>query len=254
MSKFLLRRLANYLVLVAVATSLAYLLAASTLDPCANFEWRSPPPPEAVVDRRLDELNLNDKTKLTERYRWGEPAKLDRIVVRALEVDAAINAFANGEVDYADVGPDPSVYKRARGVQGGAVHEAAGPDFRHFTINGSSPNLSDVNVRKAVGLAINREALTRADLTGQNWPAQVMDNHFFVNTQEGYQDNAGELGKYDPDKAKELLDQAGWKMNGAYRAKGGKTRPQIVATKANLANAGAFGFQTPVYADIGYKK
>jgi len=69
--KFLLRRLANSLVLVGIAASLAYLLAASSLDPRANFEGRNPPPPKAVVDRRLDQLNLNDQTPLLQRYaRW----------------------------------------------------------------------------------------------------------------------------------------------------------------------------------------
>jgi peptide/nickel transport system permease protein len=71
MLKFLLRRLANSLVLVAIATSLAYILAAATLHPRANFEGRNPPPPPAVVDKQLDELNLNDKTPILRRYtRW----------------------------------------------------------------------------------------------------------------------------------------------------------------------------------------
>ena len=71
MAKFLLRRLANSIVLVGLAASLAYVLAASSLHPRANFEGRNPAPPEAVVDRRLDQLNLNDKTPVTERYvRW----------------------------------------------------------------------------------------------------------------------------------------------------------------------------------------
>ncbi|RJL34427.1 ABC transporter permease [Bailinhaonella thermotolerans] len=68
MLKFLLRRLANYVLLVVIATSLAYLLAASTLDPRANYEGRSPRPPEAVVDARLSELNLNDKVPLIQRF------------------------------------------------------------------------------------------------------------------------------------------------------------------------------------------
>src|SRR3954466_15643072 len=68
MAKFLLRRLANYLILIAVATSGAFILAGVALHPRANFEGRNPPPPEAVVDKRLDQLNLNDKTPVLERY------------------------------------------------------------------------------------------------------------------------------------------------------------------------------------------
>src|SRR4051812_39977790 len=69
MAKFLLRRLANYVILVAVATSGAFILASLSLKPRANFEGRNPPPPEAVVDQRLTELNLNDKTPVLERYK-----------------------------------------------------------------------------------------------------------------------------------------------------------------------------------------
>jgi peptide/nickel transport system permease protein len=69
MAKFLLRRLANYVILIAVATSAAYGLACISLKPRANFEARNPPPPVKVVDERLTELNLNDKTPILTRYK-----------------------------------------------------------------------------------------------------------------------------------------------------------------------------------------
>jgi peptide/nickel transport system permease protein len=71
MVKFLLRRLVNYVVLVVLATSLAYVLAASTLNTRANYEGRNPPPPAAVVNATLDDLNANNETPVVERYgRW----------------------------------------------------------------------------------------------------------------------------------------------------------------------------------------
>src|SRR3954451_25460723 len=69
MAKFLLRRTANYVILVAVATSGAFILASISLHPRANFEGRNPPPPERVVDARLTELNMNDKTPVLTRYK-----------------------------------------------------------------------------------------------------------------------------------------------------------------------------------------
>src|SRR3954452_4786403 len=69
MAKFLLRRTANYVILVTVATSGAFILASISLHPRANFEGRNPPPPDAVVDARLTELNLKDKTPVLERYK-----------------------------------------------------------------------------------------------------------------------------------------------------------------------------------------
>ncbi|KAB8189411.1 ABC transporter permease subunit [Nonomuraea phyllanthi] len=68
MAGFLARRLLNYAVLVVVAASLAYLLAATALDPRSNYADRTPKPPPAVVDAQLSALNLNDKTPLMQRY------------------------------------------------------------------------------------------------------------------------------------------------------------------------------------------
>jgi glutathione transport system permease protein len=69
--KFLFRRLVYLVVLVVIATSATYLLAAVALNPRSNFEGRNPPPLPEVVDARLDELNLNDKTPILERFgRW----------------------------------------------------------------------------------------------------------------------------------------------------------------------------------------
>ncbi|TMR09424.1 ABC transporter family substrate-binding protein [Nonomuraea turkmeniaca] len=154
---------------------------------------------------------------------WGERAKLDKIVYRASEQDSLIGAFSNGELDIIDVGPSAPDYARARATAGAQVRQAAGPDFRHFTFNGSSELLRDRNVRQAIQLGVNRQAIAQSDLQGLDWPIALLNNHFFMNTQEGYQDNAGALGVYNPGRARQLLDAAGWKLNGAVRQKNGKT-------------------------------
>ncbi|GAA1007041.1 peptide ABC transporter permease [Acrocarpospora pleiomorpha] len=68
MAGFLARRLIGYVVLVAVATSMAYLLAAAALNPRANYAERMPRPPETAVDAQLAAYNLNDKEPLATRY------------------------------------------------------------------------------------------------------------------------------------------------------------------------------------------
>jgi peptide/nickel transport system permease protein len=68
MARFLLRRFAYLVVLVAIATSVAYLLAATQLNPRSRYEGRNPPPPPAVVDAALDAVNMNDKTPLADRF------------------------------------------------------------------------------------------------------------------------------------------------------------------------------------------
>ncbi|GHE41405.1 hypothetical protein GCM10017673_49610 [Streptosporangium violaceochromogenes] len=153
---------------------------------------------------------------------WGERAKLDQIIFRALESDALVGAFSNGELDTFDVGPSAPDYARAKSSRGAIIRQAAGPDFRHLTMNGESELLSDVNVRRAVAMGINRQAIAQSDLQGLDWPIVLLNNHFFMNTQDGYQDNAGETGAYNPDEARRLLDAAGWRLSGQTRMKNGR--------------------------------
>jgi peptide/nickel transport system permease protein len=68
MLKFLLRRFANYLVLVGLAASLGYFLAANSLNPRANYEQRNPRPSQASIEAKLNELNLNNHTPLVKRF------------------------------------------------------------------------------------------------------------------------------------------------------------------------------------------
>ncbi|MEO6703133.1 MAG: ABC transporter permease [Jatrophihabitantaceae bacterium] len=68
MLKFIARRFVNYLVLVFIATSLAYILGALTLDPRARYEGRVPPIPPAVIHATLQERNADPATPVLVRY------------------------------------------------------------------------------------------------------------------------------------------------------------------------------------------
>jgi len=71
MLKFIARRFVNYLVLVFVATSLAYILGSLTLDPRARYEGRNPPVSEASIHATLQARNADPSTPVLVRYeRW----------------------------------------------------------------------------------------------------------------------------------------------------------------------------------------
>lgn len=173
---------------------------------------------------RFDNVNQTTKTFTLVRNEkwWGEPAKLDRIVFRALETVAEIDALSNGEIDFMDIGPDASMYKRAKGLQGFEIRVAGGPNFRHLTINGTSPNLQDVRVRRALAKAIDRNAIARALLGPLGVAAESLGNHIFMANQAGYRDNSGDTGRYEPERSKQLLDEAGWRLDGTVRKKDGR--------------------------------
>jgi peptide/nickel transport system permease protein len=68
LGRFLLKRLANYLVLTVVATTIGYAVASLALNPRSRYEGRNPPVPESSVDAQLSAVGINDKDPLLDRY------------------------------------------------------------------------------------------------------------------------------------------------------------------------------------------
>lgn len=68
MFKYILKRLANYIVMLFVATSFTYFLASAFMDPRSNYMSRHPHPPIASINRSLDNANINDQTPIFVRY------------------------------------------------------------------------------------------------------------------------------------------------------------------------------------------
>lgn len=197
--------------------------AATNRDPkLFNEGWRQPLTTAGPF--KLEGINQTAKTITLVRNEkwWGDPAKLERIVFRAIDVAAQIDALANGEIDFIDVGPNASTYSRARAIPGVEIRTAGGPNFRHLTINGTSPHLQDIRVRTALAKAIDRTAIARALLGPLGVRPDSLGNHIFMANQAGYQDNSGDVGRYDPEAARRLLDEAGWRVEGGVRRKDGK--------------------------------
>ncbi|WP_188189926.1 ABC transporter family substrate-binding protein [Nonomuraea sp. SYSU D8015] len=172
--------------------------------------------------------SINEGTKTLTLVRddkwWGKKAKLDKIIFRTIESPAAeVNAFANGELDAANIqAGNPADLKRAKEVPDADIRKSLSPNWRHITVNNQSEFLKDKSVRQAVAYGINREAITASDLKDMDWPIQTLGNHVFMNNHKSYVDNSGDIGKYNPEKAKQLLDAAGWKQEGEFRKKDGK--------------------------------
>ncbi|MGH8906886.1 MAG: ABC transporter family substrate-binding protein [Egibacteraceae bacterium] len=172
---------------------------------------------------RFDSLNRTAQTITLVRNEqwWGQPAKLDRIIYRAIDGDAQVDALANGEIDFADVGPNVSKLRLAQTLPGVDLRAAGSPNFRAITFNGQSQMLDDVTVRQAIAMCINRETIARALLGPLGVPAVPLGNHFFMNNQFGYQDNS-DVVPYDAQVAGTMLDEVGWTRQGEIRRKDGK--------------------------------
>jgi peptide/nickel transport system substrate-binding protein len=153
---------------------------------------------------------------------WGVKPLLDKIVFRALDSAAFTDAYLNNEIDEAP-GRQPDDYKRLVGAAGTKIRTGGRWDLSVLTLGSKGP-LADVKVRQAIGAAVDRDAIARAQSSGLPFSVHTVGNHFFMPSQDGYQDNSGEYGKLDLARAKSLLDEAGWAAaaDGKSRSKDGQ--------------------------------
>ena len=68
---YLIRRIFNYIILTAVATCVAYVLASVALSPAREYLIRNPPAPQSTIDSILNRLGVNPDVPLIERtFTW----------------------------------------------------------------------------------------------------------------------------------------------------------------------------------------
>ncbi|MBC2875182.1 MULTISPECIES: ABC transporter family substrate-binding protein [Streptomyces] len=159
---------------------------------------------------------------------WGDRAKLDRLVLRAVPRGERADALANGGVDLADITPaaaeridranapakkadDANKPEAAAGLHDLVVHRALEPVWTQLALNGTSGALADERVRRAVVRAVDRKELARYVLGTLGLPADPLGSHVLVAGQPGYEDNSDAVGPADPGAARDLLADAGWK-------------------------------------------
>ncbi|GLK99310.1 ABC transporter family substrate-binding protein [Dactylosporangium matsuzakiense] len=159
-------------------------------------------------------IGTADKTSQTitvvpnERY-WGTRPILDSIVYRALDSTAITEAYLNNEIDQAP-GRQAEAYQRLAGAPDTVIRTGGRWDETQLTIGHNGP-LSDERVRQAIQNAVDRRAVAAAQSSGLPFKVNTLGSHFFMPSQDGYRDNSGDYGRFDLDRAKRLLDEAGWK-------------------------------------------
>lgn len=156
-------------------------------------------------------------------YKWGpsiykDPTpKVDKIVWKIVpEESTRLTALQSGQADLSRYLPQWSIkdLKADKRLFVSKADPFYWTFFLGFKID--KPMLTDVNVRRALNLAINRKALTEAITFGEAVPATSM---LATSTPAGSND----AYRYDPAAANKLLDEAGWKMGkDGYRYKDGQ--------------------------------
>jgi len=144
-----------------------------------------------------------------ERY-WGKRPKLDKLVYRIITNEvAALQALQSHDIDF--MRPDPEQFANRSGDKEFTdkfyclKYWTPGDGYRYIGWNQTSPFFKDRRVRLAMTHIINREVIISNLLKGLG---HSITGPFYVFGPQN--DPSIEPWPYAPQRAKELLDEAGW--------------------------------------------
>ncbi|MGW6905262.1 ABC transporter substrate-binding protein [Streptomyces sp. NPDC054940] len=221
------------------------------------------------IDRKKDQVRLTRNPRW-----WGQRAKLNEILLRAVPRDERAAALAAGHLDLAEIdpaaarrialaappraatasaggtpvasgsplmGPDrrrttPEQRREAAAFRGFEVRKSLEPTYTQLALNGSEGPLADERVRRAVARAIDRKELAKLVLAPLGLPAEPVGSHLALSGQFAYADNSGAIGGQDTAEAQALLADAGWVSGGPIKeAKKGEKAAGPEGKKAERA-------------------
>lgn len=154
---------------------------------------------------------------------WGEEPKLDKRTFVEMSETAHLNAFKNGEIDAAETRTKDRL-AQVEDMEGVEIYSATRPANNLFQLDAEDPLLTDLNVRKAIMMGIDRTVITDVMFDGLGYEEELPGSFNLYTFQEGYVDALSEAGyEYNPEAAAKLLEDAGWtEGSDGIREKDGK--------------------------------
>ena len=179
--------------------------------------WESWQPRKELVLKRHDACKWGP----TEVYSNKGPVKYERMIWRIVpEETTRIATMLSGQADFCHWNPLQAIetFRKAPNL---AIYEPTA-DFAmyYWGFKSTRENVSDKRVRQALSLLVDREEINKAIFFGQAETARSLVHPKSLDFEPATLDV---LTKRDPEKAKRLLDEAGWKVGeGGFRYKDGK--------------------------------
>lgn len=162
--------------------------------------------PWKVKEYKKDEYAIFEQN---EHY-WGEKPRLEQITVKIIpDPESIVLAFEKGDIDliYGQgvISRDSFQYLKDSGKYGVALSE--GLSTRGIIMNTQMDGTSELAVRRAIQYGIDKDALLQNITKGTELKADTA-----LGRNVPYADLDLKPIDYDPDKARQLLDEAGWKL------------------------------------------
>ncbi len=139
---------------------------------------------------------------------WRGKPKIDRIIYKFVpdENSAFVQLKSGGLHVYQHAAI--TQYKALKRLPGVTIYETPAATYEHLDMNLDKPYFQDKRVRKAIAHAINKPEISKYIFKGlwqEAWSDKSPLNYHYNPAVEN-------LYPYDPELAKRLLDEAGWKV------------------------------------------
>jgi peptide/nickel transport system substrate-binding protein len=160
---------------------------------------------------------------------WGGKPGLERFVLRPLKDRAALIAqLKTGEVDLAEI--EPAETKDIESQPNLTVTRYFPLGVTYLAYNTRQPGLDTREVRQALNYALDRKLIIDEVLLGEGRPM----NSDIPQDSWAYNPNT-KAYEFSPDKARQLLDAAGWQMGaGGIRQKAGQPLKFTIWTNSGV--------------------
>ena len=159
------------------------------------FKFKSYDSAQQVVDLEGFPNYYDGPTRIAElRVRVISDANAMQAELRSGRVDIAPLPTSLSPDSIAALGKDPNL----------KVEQFAGSNLNYLTFNTKEPPLDNVKVRQAIAFAVDRETMIKSLLLGQGKLAHS------ILPEESWAYSSGTIYKFDPAKANQLLDEAGF--------------------------------------------
>jgi len=198
---------------------------------------------------KFDEAQPGSHVRLV-RYDafYGGTPHLDAVLFKVIpDIEQQLAQLQTGELDLVII--EPHQVEAVEGNPDIRVSEARQVNYTYIAFNNEMEPFTDPEVRKALVHAVDRQSIVENVLLGRG----VLANHPISPTLEwAYNDQAPGF-EYDPEKAKQMLDAAGWTMgaDGIRQKDGQALKIVLEVDKGNPVREQTAIFAQQYWQEIG---
>ncbi|MFU1717017.1 ABC transporter substrate-binding protein [Bacillus amyloliquefaciens] len=180
-----------------------------------------------------------------EHYYAGKP-KTEKLIYKIIDPSTSLQLFETGDLDYASFSPDDDTVQHLKSLGFANISVSVVNDYGLVYVNHKRPPFQDKEVSQALIYGLDRQKIVDVRFKRYGEVANVPVSP----VSWAYDDKDVNRYAFNPEKAKKLLDEAGWKTGkDGVREKNGKKLE--ISYYTSKADDDFIPIAKENYADIG---